>query len=166
MIVACPGCETPHDSIYSAATHAWKKQDETHSEFSDLDRAIQATVDSNDLRIDADDVAPGEDGSQSDRQASTVDPTVDPGTDADRRSTDAGAQSLPSFDATTDGGATDDVVDDSHDPCPSCGDDGERVELLEDHPDVPAEVVARLREDGDRWCPECSTSSGAEVWQS
>jgi hypothetical protein len=107
VIVDCPGCGTPHESIYSAATHAWKKQDDRHAEYPDLDRAIQATVDSNDLLVDAEEVSPDDPDGQAPTGEATVDDSPTADSPGQAPATDGGPKPIPTFD---------DVEEDTDDP--------------------------------------------------
>lgn len=51
---------------------------------------------------------------------------------------------------------------DDRDGCPSCGSDG--VDLERIRGDVDDDVIDYLAQIGDQFCPNCSTSSTAEVW--
>jgi hypothetical protein len=154
VIAECPACRRPLESMHAAAQHAWKSQDDDHAHLEDLDEATLAVVEHN------------QNGSTSPSPAE--EPVVYEGpepspTAPDGTVTDGGPRSPPSF------ASDDDVVDDQDDGsdgCPKCESEGEPVQLLARREDVPDEVVAELREHGDRWCPECSTSETAEVWES
>jgi hypothetical protein len=154
VIAECPVCERPLESMHAAAQHAWKSQDDGHAHLEDLDEATLAVVDHNQGESTAPSPAeePVVDEDGPDPSPTTPDGTV----------TDGGPRSPPSF-------ATDDDVDDQDDGsdgCPQCGAEGESIQLLARREDVPDEVVAELREHGDRWCPDCSTAETAEVWES
>jgi hypothetical protein len=42
--VLCPRCETPFDTVHSAAQHAWKSTDDDHDDLDTLDEAIGEVV--------------------------------------------------------------------------------------------------------------------------
>ena len=44
MTVICSRCETPFDTVHSAAQHAWKSQDGDHDDLGTLDEAIEDVV--------------------------------------------------------------------------------------------------------------------------
>lgn len=177
MIVNCPYCDTPHESINSAAQHAWKTQD--GHPVRDLDDAILAVVGA----IDRADVPeeyrnPGEDSSVNgspddsveqppttpDGESTTVDGGNSPGGDGTAPNgsqpvrTD-GAQEVPSFDS-----GDPPELEDGADGCPNCGSEGEPVDVLRGRDGVSEDVVEALAAEGSRWCPDCSTAETAEVW--
>lgn len=155
MIVECPGCNAPHESIYSAAQHAWKSQGGDHAEYDELDGALVAIVEHNDVVDTVEDVE-----------------DVTPPDDAGDGTREQPEQNSPEQSATTDGGRrappqpaleVDDQEDDQ-DGCPKCGDDGIPTDDLFERDGVPQQTAEYLARNYDRFCPGCSTTDTAEAW--
>lgn len=117
MIVRCPGCDAPHESIYSASQHAWKSQDDEHAEYEDLDSALVAVMQENDV-VDAVDPAVEEDvdgdGDRDDLEdvGDTPPNSPDPDTPEQSTATDGAWQSPPMPDLEDVDDSPDDDVDD------------------------------------------------------
>lgn len=123
MIVNCPGCDAPHESIYSAGQHAWKSQDDDHSDYDDLDAALVAVMTHNDV---VDSVDPVGDDAQEDSDDAGVDDLEDspelseldtpeqptPNTPEQSAATDGGRQAppMPDVDETDEQGDAGDVT--------------------------------------------------------
>jgi len=147
VIVNCPGCDAPHESIYSAAQHAWKSQGGEHSEFDELDSALVAVMQHNDV----------------DSESTTVEEPdlvedVDPATDQPATTDGGERQAPPAPDVD------DDPDDQDDDGCPECGDDGVATDRLLERDDVPKQIAEYLSRNFDRFCPDCSTSDTTEAW--
>ena len=93
MIVQCPGCDAPHESIYSAGQHAWKSQDSDHDDYDELDAALVAVMTHNDV---VEDVDPVEDVDQEDTDDAGVDsPELSNGDTTDPPATTDGGRQAP-----------------------------------------------------------------------
>lgn len=146
MIVRCPGCGAPHESIYSASQHAWKSQDDDHDDYDDLDAALVAVMQENDVADEVD--APIDEDVVDDDPGEALEDVDDTPPDSPEQSTatDGGRQSPPVPDLED----VDDDPDDDVDDLP------DRYVPVEDYvdaasDDLDADETRQLREALDEY---------------
>lgn len=101
MIVECPGCGIPKESLYAAGQHLWKSQDGDHDADS-LDAALVAVVTHNDVVDSVDPV--DDDGGQQESDDAGVDDLEDSPELFDGDTPEQPPSNSPEQSAETDGG--------------------------------------------------------------
>lgn len=115
MTVGCSRCETPFDTVHSAAQHAWKSQDGDHEDLETLDEAIEEMV-TDGKSPDEMDLPNGNDGGGSEPSPhGDASPSAEAVTDGGG----LGLEGPPEVEA--DEGDLEEETDDDELTCPGCG---------------------------------------------